>query len=278
MLRHLFGIYYNQLVFAKYFSVRKRYGCERTSYTVPYDFSGFLPYVFTKYYGATEGETGAHQLKVNHESPTFTGCGTYNDPYIIPDGNTLVNIAKMMNSNSADDALSKIRLPKNSSDVVDLSLTWSAGYYEYDRNGSNFEYTGKTTFDLADVRTYMAGAYYKIGSDEITIGSSSGFTGLGNIGGEEDTFAVFRGVIVGTGTETIINQTNYPLIASSYGSVVRGLTIEVDSQIAKSNDTATNPFTPGTAENKCDYYGAVIGQIFGGDNIIDNVYVDFTDG
>ena len=262
------------------------------SWTAPYDFSGFLPYVYTKYSGAAnDGVVGAHQLKINHYSAGFSGCGTYNDPYIITSGTDLVNIENIINGDFSDITLGSIILPtktENGKKVFDPDATWhnsASGYgdasFSQSGSGSTMTYNLESacTVDLTQLRTYLAGAYYKIAEGETITISGGQFTGLGDISNESDTFAVFRGVIVGTGTETIINQTGYPLIASSYGSVVSGLTISVDcSSIEKINASASNKFTEGAASNKCPYYGAVMGQIFGGDNIIDNVYVNFNEG
>lgn len=259
-----------------------------TRWTAPYDFSGFLPYVYTKYSGAaTEGVTGAHQLKVNHVSAAFSGCGTYNDPYIIVSGDDFKKIESIINGDYSDISLASITLPtktESGSTTFDSTATWCSQHASYSIKATTSTTVSCThdsdTVNEEALRTYLAGAYYKINEGStitITDDDTHSFTGFGNISNADHTYAVFRGVIVGTGTETIINQTEYPLIASSYGSVVRGVTIEVDAAITKSNDTATNPFTPNTSDSSCSYYGAVIGQIFGGDNIIDNVYVDYSD-
>ncbi|MBR4626631.1 MAG: hypothetical protein IKO47_02840 [Ruminococcus sp.] len=261
-----------------------------TTWTAPYDFSGFLPYVYTKYSDAAGndgivGVTGAHQLKVNHVSASFSGCGTYNDPYIITSGGDLKSIAYIINGEYGSIDLQSICLPQNSTASFDSTATWCSQHASYSINKTSSSVTATNNSDSVDetaLRTYLAGAYYKINEGStITIDTndSKSFSGLGNINNGNHTFAVFRGVIVGTGTETIINKTNSPLIASSYGSVVRGLTIKVDKNVEVDigSKAATTPFSLGTAGGGCPYYGAVIGQIFGGDNIIDNVYVDYSD-
>lgn len=53
-------------------------------------FDNFLPYVATAYDGNTK-----HELKVNHGKTTITGCGTYNDPYLITDGQQLADILQL---------------------------------------------------------------------------------------------------------------------------------------------------------------------------------------
>lgn len=257
------------------------------SWTAQYDFSGFLPYVYTKFINAaTGGVDGAHQLNVNHTSASFGGCGTYNDPYIITSGDDLVNIENIINGNYSDITLASIFLPtksENDAVVFDSTAKWEGmtGHKSYAKNGSGATSTsityenGTESISMEQLRTYLAGAYYKIDKNiEIT---SSKFTGLGDISSSADTFAVFRGVIVGTGNEKITNKTGYPLIASSYGSVVKGLTIEVDSTITRLNSSSTKTFAADATASGCPFYGAVIGQVFGGDNIIDNVYVEFSE-
>ena len=254
------------------------------SWTAPYNFENFLPYVYTKYIGAANGGVaGAHQLKVNHFAASFRGCGTYNDPYIITSGDDIVNIENIINGDFSDISLSSILLPTKTigeSTEFDGTAKWhgTTGHKSYTKTGTgeNITYENDTEIiSLTQLRTYLAGAYYKINGD-ITIESNE-FTGLGDISSSGDKFAVFRGVIVGTGNETITNKTRYPLIASSYGSVVKGLTIEVDSSITRSNDDAAKTFKEDATASGCQFYGAVIGQVFGGDNIIDNVYVEFSE-
>ena len=94
---------------------------------------------------------------------------------------------------------------------------------------------------------------------------------------DADKASVFRGVIVGNGN-TITNKSNHPLIVSSYGCVVKDIDIIVSAE-----ENANTIVTKGTkavlSENVTDgFYGAVIGQVFGGDNIIDNVTVQFAQG
>ena len=265
--------------------------------------SSYLPYVATVY----DSENHYYQLEVNHSSSKFDGCGTYNDPYTITDGadfQTIYNILATANDGNPGSIV--INIPMSSQTAVGLSSAWHtsyghttyyfkgadsedptnhpAGYYandEYvDKNNTNKYLTPEK------VRTYVAGAYYKIvpkdGGTSVTIPlatSDSGFHGLGNT---TDSFAQFRGVIVGTGNESIINESGYPLIAYSNGSVVKDINIVVDMNTGTDEAPATGnipismssatAYTPaGGAKN----YGAVIGSVLGGDNIIDGVTVTF---
>ena len=135
-------------------------------------------------------------------------------------------------------------------------------------------YYAKTDYTIADdsvIRKYLAGAYYKISddatSDNLVIASTSTFDGFGK---QDDNAYRFRGVFDGN-NKTIVNKTSAPFIYYSNGSVVKDLTISVDANISLSrgNTTATYPSANAPA------YGIVIGEVLGGDNIIDNVSVAF---
>ncbi len=148
------------------------------------------------------------------------------------------------------------------------------------------------------VQKYLASAYYKVMND-ITIEASSNYIGLG--GGAAGGDYAFRGVIVGANKNvTITNeskalksataQANYNtmgLISTSHGCVVKDLTIVADisdSAITTIDNGKTYYWNYRLWDQKAyDYneefpnYGAVINKIMGGDNIIDNVTVKFTD-
>lgn len=129
-----------------------------------------------------------------------------------------------------------------------------------------------------DLRKYLAGAYYKV-ADDITedITLDSNFPGISAKNANVTSEYVFRGVIDGNTNISIINQSVNPLIVSSNGCVVRNLKITVAPTESKSitqNSSAVFQSTNGGS----DFYGAVIGQIFGGDNIIENVSVSFPEG
>lgn len=245
-----------------------------------YDFSGFRPYV-----NVVDTKSGAnnilnHQIRVNHESSELSGCGTYNDPYLIS-GSEFEMIARILSGTGEG----TINLPivANDDATTLLATKWDSNNHNaYQWDGNNNKYSTFTTangittynndgYSLETVRTYLAGAYYKLDAD-ITL--SSGFVGLGATG---DNYAVFRGVVIGggTGKNTITNESNYPFIVSSYGSVVKNLNIVVNNTgISKTSVTSITTYSESQSN---EAYGAVIGQIFGGDNIIDNVKVQFNE-
>lgn len=256
-----------------------------------YDFSTFLPYVAiadTKANLSSNTEK-KHQIRVNHASAQLTGCGTYNDPYMITHGD-LEKIAKVING--SDPYAATFNLPILKHDVSGVLTAWEDGatlketrwdqyghqIYKYD--GTNFKtFTGTESdptysgsgYSVQDVRTYLAGAYYKLNND-ITL--SSEYAGLG---ATSDDYAVFRGVIIGSGAgkNKITNESTKPLIVSSNGSVIRNLDVYVNNtSISASCLNASDKYSQSDSTKA---YGAVIGQVFGGDNIIDNVKVSFSD-
>lgn len=246
----------------------------------------FMKYV-KPYSGETTGYKSAentHELRVNIKASTFSGCGTYNDPYIITAPGDFDTVEEIIESGYSLGGAT-IRVPDgvtNSSHTTTWcsNQTDASGHYLYTSTSNNgYESiwsnpTNATTLTGDTLAQYLAGAYYKIdASADITIPSS--FTGLSD---DVDEPYVFRGVIDGSGN-TIKTQSAYPLISSSNGSVVYNLTIDVQPTAGrKLTETSSLPFKSEGVFNseRCEYYGAVIGQILGGDNIIDSVSVKFT--
>ena len=242
--------------------------------TSAYDFSsGYLRYVYTPY----NTSTGYHEIKVNIKDVDLTtGCGKYNDPYQISDGEMLVTAANIISGALTDGVT--ISLPN---DVADLPENlWCSGHsvYVYSESNDRFEKSsgsGDATVDTADAREYLAGAYYSI-TQEITLPAGDAYVGLGAQASGQ-TFSnyscpyAFRGVIVGSG---IINKSSNPLVKTANGCVVKVnyVTVHADAVIS---------ITQGEIEafgydvDACNAYGAVIGRILGGDNVIDGVTVNF---
>ena len=230
--------------------------------------NNFLPYVAAAY--ASNGTT--HQLEVNHRTTTAEGCGTYNDPYLIQNGSDLENFAKILNGSC--DGTSVI-LPS----AEERTAYWcddksgKTKHKVFTFGGTTFDCEGETSLTTTQVRTYLAGAYYKLGKSielNSTYPGLSSFTSISTSGATQNDFAVFRGVIDGGGY-TITNKSTSPLIGNSYGSVVKNLTISVESagniQLNQTNNTEKFP--------TCKSYGGVISNVLGGDNIIDNVSVSY---
>lgn len=262
-------------------------------FVAPVDFSNFLPYVATASTAANVKTEKNYQIRVNHSiSVELEGCGTYNDPYQIRNGNQLKVMADIMaggspggdtiiilpNVTEGNDTLSENTLVKTTWDQYGHSqFRYDSENKVYQLLDSNGNPVSKKSYTASCVREYLAGAYYKIQADITLAGGVNGFKGLGYVTGttDDDKASVFRGVIVGNGQRTITNNSEYPLIYSSYGSVVKDINIVVNSAITR-EQTAMSRHSEDAAA--CQTYGAVIGQILGGDNIIEKVAVTYNAG
>lgn len=138
------------------------------------------------------------------------------------------------------------------------------------------------TWTAANVRLYLTSAYYKV-TGNIDLGTS--FVGLGCSTSSATGDYAFRGVIVGEQTSasnsapkwTITNNSVNPLIKVSNGSVVKDLNIIVDAGTITLSQTTRDYNSANFGYNsQCQYYGGIIGEIMGGDNIIDNSYVKYS--
>lgn len=244
--------------------------------------SKYQNYVYTGY----NITNNTHELRVNITANEFGGCGTYNDPYIITSHENFETIAQIINGTYKADF--KIALPATVASAPDVSWCVDANS-DGEADHIKFEkYTGGSTRssakwsnadntkELSDEKLakYLAGAYYQI-SEDVTenIVLASNFEGFSN---NVDSAYLFHGVIDGNG-KTIINQSTNPLVASSNGCVIRDLTISVKPATAKTINTnyLGSNIKFQSATGGCEFYGAVIGQIFGGDNIIEKVSVGF---
>lgn len=236
--------------------------------TEEYSFTSYKPYVAISY-NTTQNYD---EIDVNLERPYLDeGCGTYSDPYIL-DASTLAEVARVISTAAPTNGWEVNYNAYVSADksTVNANSAFCKGInhktYTYDGAG-NFV-SGKETVSKDNMIKYLCEAYYKI-NDDIVLGSS--FAGLG---GTSNSY-VFRGVIVGQkksdGTyPTITNNSASPLIRFSSGSVVKDINIVYTKEVtlSKNNNNKLNYST-----GKTEYYGGVMGVVFGGDNIIDNVKV-----
>lgn len=236
--------------------------------TEEYSFTSYKPYVAISY----DTTQNYDEIDVNLERPYLDeGCGTYSDPYIL-DASTLAEVARVINTAAPTNGWEVNYNANVSADksTVNANSAFCKGTnhktYTYDGTG-NFV-SGNETVSKDNMIKYLCEAYYKI-NDDIVLGSS--FAGLG---GTSNSY-VFRGVIVGQqrsdGTyPTITNNSASPLIRFSSGSVVKDINIVYTNEVtlSKNNNNKLNYST-----KKTEYYGGVMGVVFGGDNIIDNVKV-----
>ena len=236
--------------------------------TEEYSFAEYKPYVAKSYDTAQNYD----EIDVNLERPYLDeGCGTYSDPYIL-DASTLAEVARVISTAAPTNGWEVNYNANVSADTstVNANSAFCKGTnhktYTYDGAG-NFV-SGKEKVSKDNMIKYLCEAYYKI-NDDIVLGSS--FAGLG---GTSNSY-VFRGVIVGQKKSdetypTITNNSASPLIRFSSGSVVKDINIEYTKEVtlSKNNNNKLNYST-----GKTEYYGGVMGVVFGGDNIIDNVKV-----
>ena len=236
--------------------------------TEEYSFTSYKPYVAKSYDTAQNYD----EIDVNLERPYLDeGCGTYSDPYIL-DASTLAEVARVISTAAPTNGWEVNYNAYVSADksTVNANSAFCKGTnhktYTYDGAG-NFV-SGKETVSKDNMIKYLCEAYYKI-NDDIVLGSS--FAGLG---GTSNSY-VFRGVIVGQkksdGTyPTITNNSASPLIRFSSGSVVKDINIKYTKEVTLSKN---NNYKLNYSTGKTEYYGGVMGVVFGGDNIIDNVKV-----
>ena len=238
------------------------------------DFSTWLPYVYVSY----NENNHSHEIKVNQRVFDITeGCGTYGDPYVINDAGEMEIISEYMRTN----------LPR-----TDWKITITNDQNTYCTNHSTditFRYNGEQWIEVSkgagtenwvDVQNgqtrsnnfmqrYIANAYYDLqGTNrQITLNDFKGFGTTDN---------PFRGVLVSTNGATLIltgANTGNGLIAYSYGSVVKNLTIRYEGEKKTLvYQKSSSVFYP----TSC--FGGAIGCILGGDNIIDGVNVTLADG
>lgn len=236
--------------------------------TEEYSFTEYKPYVAKSYDTAQNYD----EIDVNLERPYLDkGCGTYSDPYIL-DASTLAEVARVINTAAPTNGWEVNYNANVSADksTVNANSAFCKGtnHKTYTYGGTGNFVSGNETVSKDNMIKYLCEAYYKI-NDDIVLGSS--FAGLG---GTSNSY-VFRGVIVGQkksdGTyPTITNNSASPLIRFSSGSVVKDINIEYTKEVtlSKNNNNKLNYST-----GKTEYYGGVMGVVFGGDNIIDNVKV-----
>lgn len=239
-----------------------------------FSFSTWLPYVYVSY----NKNNHSHEIKVNQRVFDITeGCGTYGDPYVIKDAGEMEIISEYM----------RTKLPR-----TDWKITITKDQNTYCTNHSTditFRYNGEQWIEVSkgagtenwvDVQNgqtrsdsfmqrYIANAYYDLqGTDgQITLNDFKGFGTTDN---------PFRGVLVSTkGVELILTgaNTGNGLIAYSYGSVVKNLTIRYEGEKKTLvYQKSSSIFYP----TSC--FGGAIGCILGGDNIIDCVNVTLDTG
>jgi hypothetical protein len=276
-----------------YYGAEKKVVEDSTNSVVANDGDGFFTVDYLRYVYVPEGgDNGTvaykHELDINQTVVDIeSGCGTYDDPYIINTDGQLETLAAFLASGSISnwnikicyDQASKFGTDGKSIDGEDLSLATDGGNSYQFKSGSTWKATdtdgNEVTLTSDQVRAYLRNAYYMV-TDDIILSSS--FYGLGGSDPQKNTFS---GVIVGKLKEDdsyptikISSHTNTSqyyfggLIAYSNGSVVKNLNIDYSS-----TEISLASKLPSQARENQSFFGGVIGYVVGGDNIIDNVNV-----
>ncbi|MBP5312436.1 MAG: hypothetical protein J6112_06360, partial [Clostridia bacterium] len=236
---------------------KKYYGSEY--YTHPtvyqsgseYDFStGFKPYVYEAYDLANK----KHELKVNvSEKTNIEGCGKYDDPFIIDDSEKLPIISAIISGDTGVDPNTTIYLPSDLLNFNHTQTTYTKNLYNF--GASNFTSSnGGTARSNANVRRYLAGAYYVITTD-ITLPND--YVPLGQTDSNSNTQYAFRGVLIGRAV-TITNKSDKPLIHTSLGSVVQNIDIVVDVELTGNTHVISlaAPLAAPDTSDEFKYYGS----------------------
>ena len=227
--------------------------------------SGYLPYVYTAY----NANNKTYELVINLSfSSAIKGTGKYQEPFVIDDDSKLKVISNIIAGVDVGNTVT-IELP---SDLTGFNYVPTANYTKktYTFGTDNFT-SGGSSISNANVRKYLCGAYYVI-TTSITLDAN--YDSLGRSDGYP-----FRGVIIGRGTPTVTNNSPNPLIASSTGAVIKDINLEVDVDVNGSNNISLAAPAGDVVfayVGGVPTYGAIIAKVMGGDTIIDNVNVTFT--
>lgn len=234
------------------------------------DFSTWLPYVSVSY----NENNHSHEIKVNQRVFDITeGCGTYGDPYVINNAGEMEIISEYMRTNLPRTDW-KITITNNQNTYctdhsTDITFRYNGVQWVEVSKEQGVDVQNGQTRSNSFMQRYIANAYYDLQgtNGEIRLNDFKGFGTTDN---------PFRGVLVSTNGATLIltgANTGNGLIAYSYGSVVKNLTIRYEG--AKKTlvyQKSSSVFYP----TSC--FGGAIGCILGGDNIIDGVNVTLADG
>lgn len=240
-------------------------------------FASYLPYVATGYNLAN----GYHEILVNNSLTNIShGCGTYGDPYRLSSVDELMSVVSYLKNKTSASKNWTLNIPTaengNSKFCSGADEEITHKTYQYDgESGKEWKFKNENgtlskddTLTNNTVYTYLQNAYFMITKD-INDKELTNFAGFGT---RENPF---RGVIIGEGlgvTLTLKGTLPQGFIQCSYGSVVKNLTLKVEgiSTISFVGIKDGSGYTVGS------YYGGVIGCVLGGDNIIENVSVTYS--
>ena len=242
-------------------------------------FKDYLPYVFV-----VEGSGNTNRnLSVNRKGADFIeGFGTYENPYVVRSEKQLVDLSKWLSGTKGFNNEWKINFPRGDwSEISTLDLT---DYYVVQQIGGELKRMNGENVTLAKdlLLEYLAGAYYKIVGEGLTL--TSDFVGLGS------TTRPFHGVVYGVdesnnnvsitlaSPKEPINEQGYGFINVANGCAVYGLDINygeltVSGNVLKANSAATSAPQATVLKTDMPHFGGAIAWIAGGDNLIEKVNV-----
>lgn len=233
-----------------------------------YDSGDYLPYVYEV--------KSRRKIIVNPKvAPLTTGCGTYEDPYVIESDRQIITLYRYLYEESDFEDMLKMN-----------GLEWKVNTPGTDAgfcDGSDSSHTQLTygtdvgqsvdTSENNAFKNQLSQAYYQI-TDDIDMSEYDEFLGFGE--SARPFIGVFAGKEMASGaypTITMPDQGDFPItqfgwIRNAKGVVVKDLTIQFHSNININNKLYTNG-------NVAQYAtaGGVIAAVWGGENIIDNVTV-----
>lgn len=227
----------------------------------------YLPYVCQTKVTDPERAGTYHELEINIVKPNLdSGCGTYDDPYIINQAEQLNLVAQYIEGIAT--AGWKVNVVTNAENIKSEE---DANHTLYEFSDQKWKVSGASDDSGAksdsQVRDYLRNAYYKISAD-LTLNS---FSGLGTME------APFRGVVEGANHTVTINaeKVKSGFINVSYGSVIQNLNITYTGTKTLANTQAV--LNSNSVANE-SYFGGIIGDVKGGDNLIKKVSVTYADG
>lgn len=229
--------------------------------------SSYLPYVYKTKVTNPDIVGTFHELEINIVKPDLNeGCGTYDDPYIISQAEQLNLVAQYIAGITT--ANWKINIVDNA-EIIKTENENNHTLYVFDDQKWKINDASDETLikSESDVRNYLRNAYYKISNDLLL----DNFSGLGTME------SPFRGVVDGGDKQITVNAEKITsgFINVSYGSVVQNLNIVYTGTKTMSKTQAA--LNSNVVANE-SYFGGIIGDVKGGDNLINNVSVSFDDG
>ena len=227
----------------------------------------YLPYVCQTQVTDSSRAGTYHELEINIVKPDLDeGCGTYDDPYIISQAEQLNLVARYIEGIAT--AGWKVNIVTNAENIKSEE---DENHTKYEFSDQKWKVSGAADDSGAksdsEVRDYLRNAYYKISAD-LTLNS---FSGLGTME------APFRGVVEGADHTVTINaeKVKSGFINVSYGSVIQNLNITYTGTKTLANTQAA--LNSNAVANE-SYFGGIIGDVKGGDNLVKKVSVTYEGG